>query len=142
MLGSMPDRLRLPAGVVSKTLPAFSVLCLRRILPPLCFSRPKGHNRVESGGGTIGIPLVTPLALEIARFGSEGAEGSLADFRMDGAVVFDGLPERIGLASRSLRIDHQKYQLGLNDWLIINRAAPSALDEVARRRFVRAKAAE
>jgi hypothetical protein len=75
-------------------------------------------------------------------FGSEGAEGSLADIRMNGAIVFDGLRERIGVASRSLWIDHQKYQLGLNDWLIINRGAPSALDEFARHRFVRAKAAE
>ena len=83
-----------------------------------------------------------PLALEIVRFASEWAEDSLAGFRKDGAIVFDGLPERIGAASRSLWIDHQKYQLGLNDWLIINRAAPSALDEVARHRFVRAKAAE
>jgi hypothetical protein len=37
---------------------------------------------------------VTPV--EIARFANEGVEDLLAGFRNDGAVVFDGLPERIG----------------------------------------------
>lgn len=36
---------------------------------------------------------MTPVALEIARFGNEGVEDWLAGFRKDGAVVFDGLPD-------------------------------------------------
>jgi hypothetical protein len=52
---------------------------------------------------------VTPVALEIARFGNEGVEDSLAGFRKDGAVVFDGLPERIGELLATLALAYPAY---------------------------------